>query len=237
MRSRRYNLSTGIEESTMKNTSLFRTIIAFLTVVFVTSCAQVINDFTIQPPAQPGMELFVDDFDPPSKGWGTMSQEEGVVGFGYGGMVFAIEHPETILWSVNGKQLTNSRIDVDAILVDGSADDFFGVVCRYQDDDNFYGFLVSHDGYFGILKYQDGEMEIMMEDGNLSFSEAINRGAAFNRIQVLCNGEVLSLSVNDTQLVEIEDGSFSSGKIGLMAGTNENEGVMVLFDNLVVYQP
>ena len=38
-----------------------------------------------------------------------------------------------------------------------AGDGDFGVICRYQDIDNFYGLEVSEDGYFSIWKYVDGE--------------------------------------------------------------------------------
>ena len=166
-----------------------------------------------------------------------MKREEGLIGFGYGGMVFTVDLSDTVLWSVNGDQWMDTRIEVDGILVDGSADDFLGVICRYQDDEKFYAFLVSNDGYYGIIKYFDGRMAVLPENGLMQYTDVIRQGVALNHIQAVCQGDELRLSVNDSLLIEITDISFSSGRAGLIAGSHTDESVMVLFDNMAVYQP
>lgn len=220
----------------MKKKILFVGAVSLL-LVFAAACGKVVPGWTAKPAAEPGTVLFEDSFDPPTQGWGTMKREEGLIGFGYGGMVFTVDLPDTVLWSVNGDQWMDTRIEVDGILVDGSADDFLGVICRYQDDENFYAFLVSNDGYYGIIKYFDGRMAVLPENGLMQYTDVIRQGVALNHIQAVCQGDELRLSVNDSLLIEITDISFSSGRAGLIAGSHTDESVMVLFDNMAVYQP
>ena len=47
----------------------------------------------------------------------------------------------------------------------------------------------------------------------------------------------ISLYVNDNLLEEIQDPTYSSGKIALDAGTFGNPNLRVSFDNLIIYPP
>jgi len=71
----------------------------------------------------------------------------------------------------------------------------------------------------------------------MQYTDVIRQGVALNHIQAVCQGDELRLSVNDSLLIEITDISFSSGRAGLIAGSHTDESVMVLFDNMAVYQP
>jgi len=166
-----------------------------------------------------------------------MEKNGGEIEFAYDGLMFSIFLPNFMYWSVNGKEFNDARIEVDAVLADGSSNDNFGVICRFKDDRNFYGFLLSHDGYYGIFKYVDGKMSMVSNEGNMGFSEAIRAGGVVNHLQVTCKGNVLRLSANDTLLAEVVDDSFDSGKTGLIAGAYNEPGVMVFFDNFKVFQP
>lgn len=166
-----------------------------------------------------------------------MERAGGDIEIKYGGMLFTIELPNFMFWSISGGNYSDAQVEVDAVLVEGPVDDAFGVICRYQDEDNFYGFMISHDGYYGIFKYLDGVMVMASEDGKLGYSEDIRQGGDVNHIQAVCQGNKLSLNVNDSILAVVEDDSFSEGKVGLLAGSYVEPGVTVLFDNFKVVQP
>jgi len=185
----------------------------------------------------PGSVLFQDDFDATPKGWGTMDRNGGEIAFDYGGLVIKVNLADFMFWTVHGDEFTDSRIDVDAVLMDGPANDNFGVLCRYQDNQNFYGFLVTHDGYYGIFKMQDGNFVLSSEKDDLQYSEAIRQGGVVNHITAVCQGSELRLIVNETLLAEIADDSFSQGQVGLIVGAYDQPGVQILFDNFVVTQP
>lgn len=208
-----------------------------LLILTVSSC---VANTTMQQPTvekNPGDILFADDFTVSPNGWGTMDREGGRITFEYSGLVIGVDLTDFMFWTVNGDEFADTRIDVDAVLLDGPTNDNFGVICRYQDDENFYGFLVSHDGYFGIFKKQAGSIVMANASGDLQFSEIIRQGGNVNHISAVCHGSRLKLSVNEAVLAEVEDETFTSGKIGLFAGAYEHPDVEVLFDNLLVTQP
>lgn len=193
------------------------------------------------PPAQltlePGTLLDADDFSTNPNGWGTIDRSGGEIAYEYEGMTITVNTPNFSFLTVNGKKFTDSRIEIDAVLLEGPSNDNFGVICRFKDYQNYYAFVISHDGYFGVYKVVDGVMVLGNDTGNLDYSDAIRKGGVVNHISASCDGDVLSLTVNDTLLSQIQDSSFSDGQIGLMASAYSDPGVKVLFDNLEIYQP
>lgn len=230
----RYNIS--------RNYNVKRNLLPLITLIIVstlllTSCGQFPGLMRGIDPPEPGDLLLEDDFSSNSNLWGITERAGGEIEITYGGMIFSVYLPNFMFWSVTGGDYPDTRVVVDAVLVEGPVNDNFGVICRYQDEENFYGFLLSHDGYYGIFKYLDGKMIMTSAEGNLAFSEVIRQGGVVNHIEATCRENTLSLTVNDTLLAAVEDESFTSGKVGLIAGAYAEPGVTVLFDNFQVFQP
>lgn len=221
----------------MKNQRILFTAFILILCALISSCDLIKSLQPVHAAIEPGATLFADDFSVTPNGWGTMGREGGVVGFDYEGLTLNVIVPNYLVWTVNGERYSDTQIDVDAVLMDGPANDNFGVICRFVDNENFYAFVISHDGYYGIFKMLDGKMVLASEDGNLKYSETIRQGGIVNHLQAVCNKANLSLSVNDQMLAEVQDDSFADGQIGLIAGAYELPGVKVLFDNLKVIQP
>jgi len=210
----------------------------FLVVSLVLSACSVVEKFTTEKTPPPsGTLLLQDDFSKTPNGWGTMGRSGGEIGFEYEGLTIKVNTPHFMFWSVNGNKFADAKIDVDAVLLEGPSDDNFGVICRFVDNDNFYAFVITHDGYYGIFKMQDGEIKGDTENATLEYSDAVRKGGVVNHISATCQGEILSLTVNDTLLAQVKDSSFNEGQIGLIASAYSDPGVKVLFDNLEVYQP
>ena len=212
-------------------------LILILTSGVLTACTSDTALLRAFKPAAPGDILYIDDFSNQRSGWGMMDRAGGDIEIKYGGMLFTINLPNFMFWSITGGDYTDAHVEVDAVLVEGSVDDAFGVICRYRDEDNFYGFMISHDGYYGIFKYLDGAMVMATEDGKLGYSEDIRQGGAVNHIMAVCQGNTLSLIVNESTLAVVVDESFLKGKVGLLAGSYSKPSVTVLFDNFKVVQP
>jgi hypothetical protein len=68
-------------------------------------------------------------------------------------------------------------------------------------------------------------------------SDKILKGDATNHIRADCVGDTLTLYVNGEKLAEAKDSDFTSGDVGLMAGTFDQVGVDIRFDNFVVSRP
>ncbi|MDD5370495.1 MAG: hypothetical protein PHQ40_15540, partial [Anaerolineaceae bacterium] len=128
------------------------------------------------------------------------------------------------------------QVSVEAVKNAGPDDNDFGVICRYQDENNFYSLLISSDGYFGISKMKSGVHQVIGTDG-MRFSPVIQKGNTRNLLRADCNGSSLALWVNGERLTEVQDSDFKSGDVGLIAATFNQPGVDLTFDNFIVVKP
>ena len=94
---------------------------------------------------------------------------------------------------------------------------------------------ISSDGFAVIGKVTGGETEYLSSE-KMEPSDAIRQGAANNHIRADCIGDILTLYVNGQQVATATDSSFSSGDVGLIAGTFDISNTEINFDNFVVYE-
>ncbi len=180
--------------------------------------------------------LFQDDFSDPSSGWATVREPNQIIAYEDGGFRIWVNQPNFDYWSVPDLRFTDVQIEVDITKLGGPDDNDIGVICRYENPDNFYGFLISSDGYYGISERQNGEHQVIGMDG-MKYSSVIHTGAARNHVRADCVGNTLTLYVNGVKLTEIEDLSLAFGDVGLLAGSFDQPGVDILFNKFVVKKP
>ena len=180
--------------------------------------------------------LFQDDFSDDTSGWDRIDVPEGFTDYADGVYRIWVNTANTDVWANPGKNFTDTIIEVEATKVGGPDDNDYGVLCRYQDESNFYFFMISSDGFYGLGKVVEGE-QILIGGEELVPGDNINTGNATNNLRVDCVGSQLTLYVNGTQLTSVEDSSFTSGDVGLLAGTFTEAGTDIHFDNFVVRKP
>jgi hypothetical protein len=190
----------------------------------------------VQPQAGPGEVIFQDDFSRESSGWDQYQDPNYLSDYHEGAYRIHVLTPNTDAWANPGLDLDNVQIEVDATKVGGPDNNVFGVVCRYQDSRNFYFFLVSSDGYSGIGVYKDGRRRLLTDESLLP-SPAVLHGAQSNHIRADCDGFSLRLFVNGMLVAETQAAEWRSGDIGLLAGTYDQAGTEILFDNFSAVRP
>lgn len=184
--------------------------------------------------------LFEDEFDGQRDcGWVTYNRGGATAEIADGAMQISTSQPGQIWWSNPGKDFDDQVITAEARQVEGPDDNAYGLICRYQNEENFYLFLISGDGYYAIGKYQSGsdEIEYLTEDKQFQSSDAINQGSATNRIEASCIGNELSLAVNGLALLTVTDPTFVTGDIGVAASTLQPGTSLIEFDNIRVRLP
>jgi hypothetical protein len=163
---------------------------------------------------------------------------EGITDYADNNYEIRVDTANTDVWAnPEGQSFTDVRVEVKAQKVTGGTDNNdFGVVCRYKDESNFYFFIISSDGYYGIGKVKDGTQELIGMDSMLP-SDKINLSDATNEIRGDCIGSTLTLYVNGQQVDSQTDTDFTDGNVGLIAGTFEETYTDILFDDFVVRKP
>jgi hypothetical protein len=147
-----------------------------------------------------------------------------------------INEPNSSYWATPGLNIDDSVVDVDATKVTGPDDNLFGLICRFRDEQNYYGFLVSSDGYYGIMKVQDGRQEILGQP-EMQVTNLVQKAEKVNHLRADCVGDKLSLYLNWTKLTEVTDSTFSTGDVGILGMTRESIGTDIRFDNFIVIAP
>lgn len=208
--------------------------IAFALILASMACSFAFGD--TPEPTSDSTVLFQDDFSSSSSGWDRVNEDQGVTDYADGAYRIFVNVADTDVWANPGLSFGDVSIAVDTNKVGGDDDNDFGVICRYQDNQNFYFFLISSDGYYGIGKMINGEQSWIGVEA-MPPSELINKGNTTNQLRATCVGSKLTLYVNDQYVDEQEDSALASGDVGLMAGTFTSPGTDIMFDNFVVLQP
>lgn len=180
--------------------------------------------------------LFADDFSRQTGGWQTHQDRLSYIGYEQDGFRLWVDVPNYQVWSVPGLNFVNTHIYTRARQLAGPSDNLWGVLCRYQDGDNYYALVISSDGYYGIMKKQAGVPSLLGLD-QMGFSEAIHRGGEANEILAICEGDQLALFVNEVRLLLVNDDTFTHGDVGLIAGNLAQPGVDILFEHFIVVKP
>ena len=186
-----------------------------------------------------GSTAFVDSFDAPGTGWGSDEQDAFSRGFEEDAYIFELTSPNWFAWATPGKRFSDVTIEADIRLQAGSAEEHFGLLCRYVDEDNFYYLGISADGYYGIYRrIQGGDLEALTGDGEgMLPSPFIRTGLAANEIEILCEEDQLSLSVNGNLLATVGDDTLTEGDVGLAVGSGDRVPATIAFDNFIASQP
>lgn len=220
--------TTGLSDDAQ---SMVETMVAGGTVVPMETLMAGFSEFS-----ESGTILFQDDFSDTSSGWDRAEFENGATDYQDGGYHIFVGPENYSVFAKPGLSFTDVSVEVDGYKLSGVDDGEYGVICRYVDANNFYAASVTSDGYYGIIRFNNGSFEYVGMD-SMQLSDAVNRGEANNRIRFDCVGSTLTLYVNGAEVVSVSDSLHASGDVGLYGGTFDSPNVDVMFDNFVVRQP
>lgn len=181
--------------------------------------------------------LFEDDFSDTSSGWDRVETDTGTTDYSDGSYRILVSQTQFDAWANPAQSFDGDVIvEVDATKNGGPDDNDFGVICHYQNVDNFYYFHITSDGYALIGKVTGGQQARISGD-DYEATGAVRQGAASNHIRGECVGDSLTLIVNGEEVLSATDTDHTGGDVGLMAGTFDTAGADILFDNFVVSEP
>jgi hypothetical protein len=186
---------------------------------------------------EPGSIFFQDDFSNTGSGWDRVDTDAYVMDYGDGVYRIRVNEPDIDVWATPGLSFEDVILEVDATKAGGPDDNSFGLICRENEERaEYYFFVISSDGYYGIGKVIGGE-QILLNSNVMQPSEVIYQGYALNSLRAECVGQRLTLFVNGTKLAEVSDNDLSNGEIGVVAGSFKEAGIDIYFDNFLVIKP
>jgi hypothetical protein len=107
---------------------------------------------------------------------------------------------------------TNYSVTVHTVINTGAATNQSDIVLRYVDGNNYYYMGVGSFGHqYSIAKVVNGVESEIASSGSIS---SITQNTSY-KIKGTVNGNVLTLFVNDTQVLQITDNSLTAGALGV----------------------
>jgi hypothetical protein len=219
--------------------SAARRVVALIAVVGLAGCGGPGGAAT---PGPAGV-LFQDDFSQTTSGWDTHTGADVITNYEDGRYLIAVEEPGVSVWARPGLELTDVVLEADSQYGAGPVNNEYGLLCRYtrggDGTNSFYFFFVSSDGYYALGKVvRDVRTVLNPDDGSFQPADAVVQGPeASNHLTATCDGTHFSLAVNGTVVGEFDDDELPRGDVGVIAGTFDEGGVRIYFDNVVVRQP
>ena len=125
----------------------------------------------------------------------------------------------------------NVRIEADLFMYAGIGAGASGLVCRQQDADNLYAFLLTGSPGWNIVKIVNGKLARLASS---PLPRGVMAGAVDTRIAVECHGDTLRLFVGGKQIGQARDASFTTGDSGLMVMAENMAGTSATFDNFLL---
>ncbi len=229
------NIQKGLWNSMIKNKRWLCIFSILMTLSLVISACQA------QPTADPstllGKVLYEDNFSDEKSGWQVVKSEQGELGYVDGAYRILLNVPLFTSFVGAQKAYNDVEIEVDVTKKDGPDESVYGVICRQEDEGNFYLFVISSAGYYGIGKVYQGVGVTFLgseKPDMLIASDAIKKGNETNHLKVVCADTTLSMAVNGKQLLSVQDPDIQSGDVGFIVKTFDKPGIDVRFDNFVV---
>ena len=104
-----------------------------------------------------------------------------------------------------------------------------------MDDESFYLFRVSGDGYF-LVEKSDAEGVTPLIDWTIADGVAMEEGGE-NVLTVVGQSGAYTLYINGAEVGSFSDDSYSGGSVGIVADAYDPDApASFFFDDLVVYE-
>ncbi|MBN1230536.1 MAG: protein kinase [Anaerolineales bacterium] len=181
-----------------------------------------------------GKLLIEDDFSNSNSGWDTGTVDGGEADYKNGKYELLVNKPEWVVWTNLDRTFTDTVVSVTMDLTDLKGEGEYGVMCRYENENNYYDFGISDDGYFIIGSWVGAEYNTLVD---WTYSSEIPIGGGEVRVTVGCVEDTLSLVINGVPQASVQDETHTNGELGLYGITYENSSILVQFDDFVVEQP
>jgi hypothetical protein len=187
---------------------------------------------TVAKTSSDGVLLF-DDFSNPGSGW-PIDDTYYFRGYDEGAYRIRIdqdENPYIFPLAVSGHSFGDVRVEVDTERVSGSESAGAYLICRYQDNDNYYYAELDGDGMLSIGAYLEDEQVIVVDD----FPSGV--APSQNHFELDCTGTEMVVYLDGVQFLYAAQLEIPTGDVGFGAGGSGSGVTEVLFDNFMVSQP
>jgi hypothetical protein len=183
-----------------------------------------------------------DDFSNASLGWKEGSDDVGAWGYESGGYFIQVTQPEYMVWKFPPVSFQPTTAEFDAAAPSGPQGGTFGVVCHFQDKDNFdFVEIDLAENTYSFGRYTSGEQSILSspEWNTAAFLNADSQGA--NHVMVSCDPDLITLFINNEYENQVSLSEMAPpGDLAIFVSTWNDagpNGFKIIFDNFSAWKP
>ncbi len=178
----------------------------------------------------PEGQLLMDDFRDPFAGFGIKADEDGGVAYENEHLLFTSRRNGVFWFSLSERlNVADVQVTVDATFVEGITNVEMGVICRWQDVDNFVALTVNPSGSVMLWQRLAGTITTLAEGDAAAFTPG-----TMVELQVICQGENVQLGQNGVVLLAAATTILTPGDVALLTRQRAEGELTVTFDNIVV---
>ncbi|MBC7811234.1 MAG: hypothetical protein H7175_08810, partial [Burkholderiales bacterium] len=112
---------------------------------------------------------------------------------------------------------------------DSSPASAYGIIFNYVDEDNYNTLTVDGLGRYSIWTRENGEWrELRGADETWTTDDVVAPIGGQNDLSISIRGETLIGSINNRQLVNVQDSTFADGGIGIYLGTDAGAATVLI---------
>jgi hypothetical protein len=194
------------------------------------------------------LQYYTEDFEKDTKYWPTFLVD------GYNSVITTEETfqpeakdgwlkfdlPRNGLWAYTiYDPVSYEDVRVDARVENlGTNNNNISLICRYSKENGWYEFNIANNGLYWIyhaIPREDGYVAYkFLEQGG---SNKIKQGLDVNEYTIVCQGDTLTLFINDNLTKEFKNATLKSGNVGVSVSSFLDKPVTVNYDWVKISQP
>lgn len=175
----------------------------------------------------------IDEFEFDQGHWSIGSDAKGAAFYSRGAFYMSEPITNVTRFSYSDYRVADFLLEVNTTHVAGPLNNSFGVMFRLVNNHDFYGFFISSNGYFQVIKQIHDQIDSSVP---WTRSIAIHPGRAnSNKLSVLAIGDQFTFLVNNIVVAKVKDTALSKGQLALAVGAMEEEGVIIAFDDFKLW--
>ncbi len=183
---------------------------------------------------------FADNFSSDRYDWADVQDDIRVWGVQDGHYVLHLFEPDYVIWAYLPIDFVPAGVGFDAQVQPGFDEGGYGVICHYQDENNYHYVSVDpQNSEYSIGRVRNDEYEMLMEDWWMPAIYLNSATHAVNTIRVLCDPQQISLYINGQLEAKVAIDPATPGRTAIFGETWEDmppDGFKVFIDNLYAFE-
>jgi hypothetical protein len=185
----------------------------------------------------PNGELLHETFSDPNSGWNRVDEDTYSIDYIDGEYSFQVHEAALMVWSHwADSSFSDIQIETRVRNLSPTDDPSFGILCNYQDGNNYYAAGIDAAGHYAIFKEENDVTTYLSDPAGSKWllSDDIPEDDISYLLTLRCAAGELALYVNHLLIASVLDANYTSGEVGMFTWTFKEHEADIRFDSLVV---